>query len=461
MYYLLLHHMRIHFIAIGGAAMHNLAIALKSNGENISGSDDEIFEPSKSNLQSHGLLPTTFGWDQARISTDLDLVILGMHARKDNPELIKAQELDIPIMSYPEFIYNRSLKKNRVVIAGSHGKTSTTSMILHVLRVCKVPFDFMVGAKIKGFDTMVQLSDAPIIILEGDEYFSSPIDMKAKFLWYNPHIALITGIAWDHINVYPTKDSYKAAFKDFIGQIDKNGTLIYFDGDPQLVSLIKNSSDERRYLAYNEIEYSIEGNGTVIKISDSTYNINVFGKHNLQNLQGARLICNELGITDHQFAIAIQTFEGAANRLELLASRGHYKMFKDFAHSPSKLKATTSACKEQFPKKKLLAVMELHTFSSLTAGFLDEYEGSMNDADCAIVYYNPDTVRHKKLDQIYPEQIQKAFGRSDLQVITSNAELKELVSKLIPKYEITLIMTSGNFAGLDLMDFTQSIPESS
>ena len=460
MNYLLLYIMRIHFIAIGGAAMHNLAIALKSNGENISGSDDEIFEPSRTNLKHHNLLPPSFGWDATKISEDLDLIILGMHARKDNPELKRAQELGIPIMSYPEFIYSRSLSKKRVVIAGSHGKTSTTSMVLHVLKESRMAFDFMVGAKIKGFDTMVQLSDAPVIILEGDEYFSSPIDMKAKFLWYRPHIALITGIAWDHINVYPTKESYNDAFKEFIEGIDINGTLIYFEGDEQLSMLVRDHADQGKKIAYNEIDHFLDGEGTSIRVGNLNYHINVFGKHNLQNIQGARLICNELGITDLQFATAIQSFEGAANRLELLASKGEYKIFKDFAHSPSKLKATTSACKEQFPSKKLLAVMELHTFSSLTAGFLNEYKGSMNDADYAIVYFNPETVKHKKLDEIHPDQIRQAFEKNDLRVVTSNAELKEILSRLIPKFEITLLMTSGNFGGLDLMDFTRNIPES-
>lgn len=432
--------------------MHNLAIALKINGHDVSGSDDEIFEPSYSRLAKHGLLPLSVGWSSDNINEGMDLVILGMHARSDNPELQAAKQMGLQIMSYPEYIYNSSLNKKRVVIAGSHGKTSTTSMVLHVLKELKVKFDFMVGAQISGFETMVSLSDAPLIVLEGDEYFSSPIDMKAKFLWYKPHVALITGIAWDHINVYPDIKSYHKAFESFISSIEKGGSLIYFNGDQALKDQVEKSRNEIKSIPYTEAEHILRDGSTYLTFGQEEIEISIFGKHNLQNLQGARLICTELGIAAVDFNRAIKTFEGASNRLELVRSSEKLTVYKDFAHSPSKLKATVLACKEQFPKKKLMALMELHTFSSLNKEFLAEYGGCMDAADTALVYYSPETVKHKKLDAINPSEIKSAFKRKDLIVVDQTSDLLEEIRTRLPEHQLFLVMSSGNFGGLKMED---------
>ena len=434
--------------------MHNLAIALKKNGHAVSGSDDEIFEPSLTRLRENDLLPEKFGWHAESISPDIDLIILGMHARKDNAELQKAEQLGITIMSYPEYIYNSSLNKTRVVIAGSHGKTSTTSMLLHVLKKTGRDFDFLVGAQIRGFDTMVRLSDAPVIILEGDEYFSSPIDMKAKFLWYKPHIALITGISWDHINVYPSLESYHDAFSDFVRSIQKSGTLLYCRADEELSRIVNNSKMDITTIPYAEAAHVIRNRKTYLKDERGEHQISVFGRHNLQNLEGARVIAEKLGIEPPDFNEAIQSFEGASNRLELIRDDGHLRVFRDFAHSPSKLKATVQACREQFPGEKLLAVMELHTFSSLNAEFLNEYRSTMDEADTAIIYYNPQTIRHKKLEDISHEQVKMAFGREDLIVTTETPDLLEKLALLKAKHDVLLIMSSGNFGGLGLEQLT-------
>lgn len=429
--------------------MHNLAIALKKNGHLVSGSDDEIFEPSKSRLKEHGLLPNRTGWDTSLITKDLDLVILGMHARKDNPELLKAQEMNLEINSYPEFIYNQSVNKTRVVIAGSHGKTTTTSMILHVLKKLKKKFDFMVGAQIRDFDTMVQLSDAPLIILEGDEYFSSPVDMKAKFLWYKPHIAVITGIAWDHINVYPTKESYNQAFVDFIKSMHDDAYLYYFSGDIVLTNIVKKIKRNLHLEGYKSFPVKIENGETKAIVNNQSYSLNVFGDHNIQNMQAARMICHKLGISDDQFFNCIGDFGGASNRLELLAKGPVKRVFRDFAHSPSKLMATVKACKDQFQKHKLLAVMELHTFSSLNKDFLTEYKDCMNAADKALVYYDPQVIEHKKLSEISADTVKNAFGFKNLIVVTDKSILEKIIKENAADCETILLMSSGNFGGLD------------
>lgn len=441
--------MRIHFIAIGGAAMHNLAIALAKNGHEVSGSDDEIFEPSKSRLKEHNLLPNQMGWDANRITADLDLIILGMHAKKDNPELLKAQEMNIRINSYPEFIFEQSKNKKRVVIAGSHGKTTTTSMILHVLKKLNRSFDFMVGAQIKGFDTMVQLSDSKVIIIEGDEYFSSPIDMKAKFLWYKPDVAVITGIAWDHINVYPSKELYNEAFSNFIESIDEDGYLFYFRDDVELKKILKSTHKDIHIESYKSFDYKLENNETLAVINKSSYPLSVFGEHNIQNMQAARLVCHTLGISDDEFFKSITSFEGASNRLELIAESDSKKVFKDFAHSPSKLMATVKACKNQFPENKLLAVMELHTFSSLNKDFLEEYCNTLNDADVAIVYFDPAVIKHKNLENFDANDIIKAFNRQDLIVVNSGDDLRSEVLNHSKTCQTILLMSSGNFGGID------------
>ena len=450
--------MKIHFIAIGGSAMHNLAIALHKKGFNVTGSDDEIFEPSKSRIASHGLLPDVFGWDEKRITTDLDAVILGMHARIDNPELLKAQELGVKVYSYPEYIYEQSKDKTRVVIGGSHGKTSITSMVLHVLGKCNKKFDYMVGAQLEGFDTMVQLTDAKIIILEGDEYLSSPIDRRPKFHLYHPNIALISGIAWDHINVFPTFENYVEQFSEFIKMIEKDGKLIYCKADHEvnMIALTTSNPDIDR-IGYQTPDNVINNGVTSILVEGNEIPLEIFGDHNLQNLNGARLICNELKINDTLFYEAIQGFKGASKRLELIAKNDKTAIYKDFAHSPSKLKATTQAVKKQYPERKLIACMELHTFSSLNKEFLQEYKDSMSTADEAYVYYSNHTIEHKKLAAITPEEVKAAFGSENVKIYNDSDELFGMLKTKEWNNKVLLLMSSGNFDGKDLNGFGEKL----
>ena len=435
--------MKIHLIAIGGSAMHNMALALHHKGFKITGSDDAIFNPSKYRLKKHGLLPDKMGWFPEKITNDLDAVILGMHAREDNPELKKAIELNINIFSYPEYIFEQSRNKKRVVIGGSHGKTTITAMILHVINNLNIKCDYMLGAQLQGFETMVKLTnDAPIIILEGDEYLSSPIDRRPKFHLYKPHIAVISGIAWDHINVFPTFEIYLEQFRIFKKMIQE--TLIYCSEDEEISKLVieENSCE---LIAYGTPKYEI--NDGITKIKDTE--LLIFGKHNLQNLNAAKLVCNELGISDDDFFIQIAKFKGANNRLELVKKTKNSVFYKDFAHSPSKLKATSQAMKEQFLHRKLVACMELHTFSSLNKEFLKQYKGSMQTPDIAIVYLNHNEINHKKLHPITKQEIFSAFGRNDLKIFT---ESKELEKYLISQNWINknlLMMSSGNFGNLN------------
>jgi len=442
--------MRIHFIAIGGSAMHNLAIALHKNGEQVSGSDDEIFEPSKSRLRKYGLLPEKVGWDANRINPELDAVILGMHAKPNNPELKAAQSLDIPIYSYPEFIYRQSKDKKRIVIGGSHGKTSITSMVLHVLKHWEIKVDYLVGAQLEGFETMVKISDAPLIVIEGDEYLSSPIDRKPKFLWYKPHIAVISGIAWDHINVFPTFENYVNQFKKFADSILEGGQLIYFQDDSNLKMIEEEQKDRLQCIAYNTHEHQIEDGKTYLKNSGERIEVKIFGAHNLQNLSAAKMVCLAAGIDSEKFYKAIQTFKGASKRLELIAKNEHSLAFKDYAHSPSKLKATTAAVKNQYPKHHLLACMELHTFSSLNKSFLEEYSGCMSAVDEAIVYYNPHTIEHKGLEAISKAEVKEAFLPDQVEVFDSSKAVVNFLKEKELKNTVLLLMTSGNFDGVDL-----------
>jgi len=450
--------MRVHFIAIGGSAMHNLAIALHLKGFKVTGSDDEIFEPSKSRLAKHGLLPTQVGWSTSAITNELDAIILGMHARKDNPELLKAQEMDLKIYSYPEYLYEQTKDKKRVVIGGSHGKTTTTAMVMHVLKQLEMDFDYMVGAQLDGFDTMVKLTkEAPLAIFEGDEYLSSPIDLTPKFHWYKPHIAMLTGIAWDHMNVFPTWDNYISQFTIFADSIDENGCLICFDEDEELLKIGKAQSDRISILNYNTLPYENTDGQSTIQWKGQSYPMEVFGEHNLQNMNGARLICEQLGIDDHTFLGAMQSFNGAAKRLQLLEKNDSTNIYLDFAHSPSKLQATTRAMKQQFENRSLLAVMELHTFSSLNKDFMPQYKNTMAEADEAIVFYNPEVLKHKKLPSISNEDVFAAFNQEDLKVIT---KMEELLDYLQGKnYENTnlLLMTSGNFSGIDIKDLAKQL----
>lgn len=449
--------MNIHFIAIGGAAMHNLAIALKQNGHRVTGSDDQIFEPSKSRLDSHGLLPAEEGWYAEKITDELDAIILGMHAREDNPELLKAQEIGVKVYSYPEFIYEQSKDKTRVVIAGSHGKTTITSMILHVLKKLGRDFDYLVGAQIQGFDTMVRLSDAPVIVLEGDEYLSSPIDRRPKFHWYHPQVALISGIAWDHINVFPTWENYLDQFRIFINDLEDGSKLVYCEADEHLNALVKDNSGSLEEYPYATPEHTIREGKTYLVEEGQEYPLSIFGEHNLQNMNGARLVCQQLGISAEQFNECIADFTGASRRLEEIGRNADTVVYKDFAHSPSKLQATVSAVKQQWPDRQLVACMELHTFSSLTKEFLKEYHHTMRDADEAVVFYKEETIAYKKLEPISREEVKQAFGRDDLIVYTKNADIEaDLKSRAWPGANL-LLMSSGNFGGMNVDEFGKSI----
>ena len=435
--------MNIHLIAIGGSAMHNMALALNHKGYHISGSDDAIFSPSKERLEKQHLLPEKMGWFPEKITSNLDAIILGMHARIDNPELKRAKELNIPIFSYPEYIYEQSKNKKRIVIGGSHGKTSITAMILHVLQNLKIDSDYMVGAQLEGFDTMVKLThNAPIIILEGDEYLSSPIDRRPKFHLYKPHIAVLSGIAWDHINVFPTFKMYVDQFRIFKNMISE--TLIYCSEDKELNKLTKEDS-KCNLVSYSTPNYEIRDGITSVENTE----LIIFGNHNLQNLNAARLVCNELGVSDRDFFTQISTFKGASNRLELVKKTNTSAVYKDFAHSPSKLKATSAAMKKQFKNRKLVACMELHTFSSLNEKFLKQYKGCMDEPDTAIVYFSPEAITHKKLEKITKEQVYSAFDRESLIVFTDSKTLEEYLKSLNWENTNLLMMSSGTFEGME------------
>ena len=444
--------MKVHLIAIGGSAMHNLALSLHEKGDVVSGSDDEINEPSKSRLKDAGILPSEIGWFPNKITTDIDAIILGMHAREDNPELIKAIEMNLKIYSYPEYIYEATKHKTRVVIGGSHGKTTITAMILHVLKHHKIDVDYLVGAQLDGFKTMVKLTnDSPIAVIEGDEYLASPIDKRPKFHLYKPTIAVLSGIAWDHINVFPTFENYLKQFELFINLIESKGLLIYCSEDLVLKDLADkagyiNQIDKQQYTIPNHF---IENGVTYIKTKTKGIPLQIFGNHNLMNLSAAKLVCNKLGLSDDLFYEAIQYFKGAAKRLELVSKTINFNFYKDFAHSPSKLKATTQAVKHQFPNRYLVACMELHTFSSLNETFLSEYNGSMNEADEAIVYFNPLTIAHKKLKEITTEQVFNYFNTPHLKVFTESIELVNYLKSKSLVNSVLLMMSSGNFDGIN------------
>jgi UDP-N-acetylmuramate: L-alanyl-gamma-D-glutamyl-meso-diaminopimelate ligase len=442
--------MRIHFIAIGGSAMHNLAIALKQNGHIVSGSDDEIFEPSRSRLSNHGLLPSKAGWQPEIINDSLDVIILGMHARPDNPELMRAQQLQLKVYSYPEYLYEQCKNKKRVVIGGSHGKTTVTAMIMHALQYNKVDFDYMVGAQLEGFDTMVRLSpDASLAIFEGDEYLSSPIDLRPKFLWYKPQLALITGIAWDHINVFPTIESYNLQFKLFVESVQPGGYVTWFGDDEVLKSIMGNAKNIRSD-CYFSVDNKIENGRSVVLYNGEKYLVPVFGAHNFQNMAGAMNICRELGLSAETFLASMASFKGASRRLQLLVEKPEGAVFYDFAHAPSKVKATVKAVKERFPARKLKAILELHTFSSLNAAFLPQYLNSMALADEAYVFFNREVLAHKKLPAITSAQVAVEFNIPETHVITTTDEVSELIRATSLENNNLLVMTSGNFGGVNL-----------
>lgn len=453
--------MNIHFISIGGNVMHQLAIALHKKGHKITGSDDEIFDPARGNLASEGLLPTSIGWNSELITNNLDAVILGMHARENNPELLKAQELALPIYSFPEYIYRESLQKKRVVVGGSHGKTTTTAMIMHALKKCGIDFDYLVGAKLNGFDQSVRITDAPLIICEGDEYPASPIVKKPKFHFLFPHIAIITGIAWDHINVFPTFEIYLEQFIIFISKIEPGGTLIYNQSDPVLNQLVQsNPRKDIHYLPYQLPEHSIEKGITHITLEDAYGNLQVFGEHNLLNLQAAWLVCKLLGLSATAFLQAMQDFSGAAKRLELMAANSNTRVYRDFAHAPSKVTATLQAMRKQFPQQTLIAVLELHTYSSLNENFLHEYKHSMDGADKAAVFYAAHALEIKKLPPLSAEKVLTGFDRTDLEVFNQPAQLLQWLSQQDYQNTIVLLMSSGNFNGADMLTFAKTITAS-
>lgn len=440
---------KVHFIAIGGSAMHNLAIALSRKGMLVTGSDDEIFEPSRGRLERQGILPKSIGWNPELITTDLDAVILGMHAREDNPELLRAKELNIPIFSYPEYLYEQSKDKLRVVIGGSHGKTTITSMILHVINAVGMNVDYMVGAQLEGYDCMVKITeDAPIMILEGDEYLSSPIDRRPKFHLYRPNVAIISGIAWDHINVFPTFDNYVEQFDIFCSLIEPNGTLVYNVEDEEVNRLGIKYASKVKAVSYQTPEYEVTSTGTIVKYENNDYPLSIFGGHNLQNLMGAMELGKAIGIAPERFLSEMKTFTGAGKRLQKVTEKDDFVMFKDFAHSPSKLKATTKAVKEQYNHRKVVACMELHTFSSLKKEFLPHYKDAMNAADIAVVYFSPEVVAHKKLAPITKEMVADGFGGNVL-VLNETTEVLNFIHEQDWENSALLMMSSGNFDGVD------------
>ena len=442
----------IHLIAVGGSIMHNLALALHRRGAQVTGSDDEIFEPAASRLAAAGLLPAQEGWDAARITPGLAAVIVGMHARPDNPELLRAQELGLKIYSFPEYIYEASRDKQRIVIGGSHGKTSITACILHVLRYHGRRFDYAVGAQLTGFDLMVQLTDdAPIIIIEGDEYLSSPVDRRPKFHLYQHHIGVISGINWDHINVFPTEEIYREQFRIFADMTPKAGVLIYDRDDEQTQLVAVPSRPDVTYIGYGPHEHVIRNGKTfLLNKKDEEVPVQVFGEHNLRNISAAKEVCKQLGIKGKDFFKAVASFPGAARRLELVREGATSVVYKDFAHAPSKLKATATALKKQFPQRRLVACLELHTFSSLNPAFLPQYAHCFDAPDVAVVYFNPHVLAHKRLPPLAAATVAEAFRRPDIKIITDSLELAAFLRAQSWGNANLLLMSSGTFDGLDL-----------
>ena len=453
---------RLHLIAVGGSIMHNLALALHRRGAHVTGSDDEIFEPARARLAAAGLLPAAEGWDAARVTLDLTAVIVGMHARPDNPELLRAQELGLKIYSFPEYIYEASRDKQRIVIGGSHGKTSITAAILHVLRFHNRVFDYAVGAQLAGFDLMVQLTDeAPIIIIEGDEYLASPVDRRPKFHLYQHHIGVISGISWDHINVFPTVENYREQFRIFADMTPKAGVLIYDRDDEQVQLVTVPTNPDVSYVGYGPHEHVIrDGRTFLLNKKDEEVPVQVFGAHNLRNISAAKEVCKQLGIKGKDFYRAIETFPGAARRLELLRAGATSVVYKDFAHAPSKLKATATALKQQFPARRLVACLELHTFSSLNPAFLPQYAHCFDAPDVAVVYFNPQVLEHKRLPPLAAAQVAAAFQRSDLRVFTDSRALAAYLESETWADTNLLLMSSGTFDGLDLVALAERVTRS-
>lgn len=450
--------MKVHFISIGGSVMHQLAIALKRKGYEVTGTDDEIFEPAKTNLANEGLLPESIGWNTNKLTADLDAVILGMHAKADNPEIAKAKELGLKIYSFPEYIYAESTQKKRVVVGGSHGKTTTTSMIMHVLKKLNFEFDYLVGAKLEGFNQSVNITNAPVIVCEGDEYPASVIEKKPKFHFLFPHVAILTGIAWDHINVFPTFDFYLEQFVTFIHKIEAGGILIYNEADAVLKKIVDaNRRTDIQYQPYSTPQNAIDNGKTTIVLEGEKTELSVFGNHNLQNVQAAYWACKALGVSTVEFLQSISSFTGASKRLELLASNSGMNVYRDFAHAPSKVKATVQAVKQQFPNRKLVAILELHTFSSLNEQFMKEYNGALANADDAIVFYSNHALALKRMPPLEKEVVKEGFAKANLLVMNEKNELVNWLNQQNFSNTSLLFMSSGNYDGFDVVDYANTM----
>ncbi len=443
--------MNLHFISIGGSVMHQLAIALKRKGYHITGSDDEIFEPSRTNLEKEGLLPADMGWQAQNIHPGLDAVILGMHAKEDNPELQAARSLKLPIYSFPEYIYQESREKQRIVVGGSHGKTTTTSMIMHVLRHAGKQFDYLVGARLEGFDQSVAITHAPVIVCEGDEYPASTLEKRPKFHFLYPHIAVLTGIAWDHINVFPTFENYLEQFRIFLEKIEKGGSLVYNETDATLKTLVsENRRADITYMPYGVLAHTINRGKTTISIEGESSELKVFGNHNLLNAHAAWLVCKQLGVDAATFVAAMSSFTGAAKRLELLAQNDNVTLYRDFAHAPSKVKATVDAARQQFPDRKIIALLELHTYSSLNEQFMSEYNGALDGADRAAVFYSKHALELKRMPPLPKEAVAHGFAKEGMQVLNTKSEIESWLQALDYTGSVVLFMSSGNYDGLDV-----------
>ena len=450
--------MRIHFIAIGGAVMHNLAIALHNKGYHVTGSDDEIFEPSRSRLESYGLLPKETGWDAGKVTRNLDAIILGMHASADNPELLKAAELGLKVMSFPEYIYDQTRDKKRIVVAGSHGKTTTTAMIMHVLKFNNIKFDYMLGSAIDGYETMVGLSeDTGIAVLEGDEYLTSPVDRRPKFHLYKPDIAIINGIAWDHMNVFPTFDTYAEQFRIFVDTILPGGTLIYYSEDPEIKKIVASARNDLKKVPYGIHGHFQNKTGFYAATHNRMVRLDIFGEHNMQNLEAARQACYAAGITEDQFYAAIPSFVGTSKRLQKLGETESGLVFLDLAHAPSKVKATLDAVAERYRNSKIIACLELHTYSSLNRNFLPNYKNSLKNAWKGYIYFNPHAIQMKKLSPVSKEEVLEYFGGNNLKVFDNSSELFSEIKELKTDKPVYLLMSSGDFDGCDLVRLSQEL----
>jgi UDP-N-acetylmuramate: L-alanyl-gamma-D-glutamyl-meso-diaminopimelate ligase len=450
--------MKVHFIAIGGAVMHNLAIALHKKGYEVTGSDDEIFEPSASRLSSYGLLPEKTGWYPDRITSSIDTVILGMHAKEENPELIRAREMGKKIMSFPEYLYEQTKNKKRIVVAGSHGKTTTTAMIMHVFKCMKVKFDYMVGSSIDGYETMVGLSeDSEIAVLEGDEYLTSVLDKRPKFHLYMPDIAVINGIAWDHMNVFPTFENYVEQFSIFIDRITPGGSLIYFEGDPEVKKISLEAFGNIKKIPYKVHGYFQNKTGFYAATHNRTIPMKVFGEHNMQNLSAAREACFAAGLSEDDFYDSIQSFAGTSKRLQLLNENDKGVVYLDFAHSPSKVKATVEAVSARYPGREIVACLELHSYSSLSPGFLPLYLGTLEKASTRIVYYNPHALQLKKLPPLSIEVVKNAFGDKNMMVFDNSEGMFSLIRQQKFNNPVYLFMSSGDYDGCDLKKISEEL----